>query len=194
MAAQRICAEFWHPTGNVSSLDFRQVQTLQRLSVGRAEVGHHGTHVGQQEQAVGLKRDRELSRREVLVHDRLDAVQLPAVDNGCSFPTGTDHGRPATHQLLDGLLFDESDMLGCWHDAAPVRAVRGHGPAVLICELVGLGAFGLCAATTRPPAHRSFVAEKSHHRPSTAKPGTEPPDSSARPSATAFNMALCLAV
>ncbi|WP_245848387.1 spore germination protein GerW family protein [Lentzea kentuckyensis] len=52
----------------------------------------------------------------------------------------------------------------------------------------------LCAAATRPPRHSSFVAVKSHHRPSTARLGTLPPDSSARPSATAFSMDRCLAV
>jgi len=109
-----------------------QVEAVQRGGPGCAEVGHHGGHVGEYQQLVGVDGDGEQGHGEVLVDDGLDALeQARAVidDRGSAAAPADDH-RLVLQQMCDRSLLDDPLWVRGGDDTTPPVAVGGDVPTV----------------------------------------------------------------
>ena len=105
--------------------------------VGGAEIDRDPVDAGRDAQQVGAHRASEQRRGEVLVDDRLDALE-PAVgplDHGDPAAARGDNEEARVDQRLDRVLLDDPHRPRRGDEPAPAAArVLGHGPPVLLGE------------------------------------------------------------
>ncbi len=87
-----------------------EVDVVDGVGVGGAEVAHDGPYVGQQKETVGGQVEGDAGGGVVLVDHRLDAAQVTILvsRDGCATAAGTDDDRAGLEQALDGVLFEDA--------------------------------------------------------------------------------------